>query len=66
MGTREIMELMPGSRTTIICKDWRQAESIKQLAYRAARINPEKNRRYKCSINYTKPAITIEVLEVIN
>jgi len=64
VGTEDILKLKAGTIITINCTDWRKAESIKQLAYRAAKINPDGNVRYRCSLDYKKPAITIEVIEV--
>ncbi|WP_411336131.1 hypothetical protein [Bacteroides ovatus] len=60
--SEELIRLPVGSKTTLKCRDGRHCVSVATLCYRIPNLNPEyRDRKYKCSINYIKSEITIEV-----
>lgn len=60
--SEELIRLPIGSKTTLKCRNGRHCTSVATLCYRIPNLNPEyRDRKYKCSINYIKSEITIEV-----
>lgn len=63
--SKDLLRLPVGSKTTLKCRNGRHCISVAALCYRIPNLNPEyRDRKYRCSIDYIKSEITIEVKKI--
>lgn len=60
--TTDIIRLKAGENRTFACRDWKHCESVKSLAYRAAKVYPELGVKFKCKVDYRVSTVTIEAV----
>lgn len=63
--SEELLKLPIGSKSTLKCMDAKQCESVATLCYRIPkRYESHRDRRYKCSIDYIRAEVQVEVVPV--
>lgn len=63
--SKELIQLPVGSKTTLKCRNARHCMSVASMCYRIPKVNPEyRDRKYRCSTDFIKSEITIEVKKI--
>ena len=62
--TADIIQIKSGEVRTFVCRDWKHCESVKSLAYRAAKVYPELGVKFKCKVDYRVSSVRIEAIPI--
>lgn len=64
ISTEDIKKIKPGSKEVFRCRDGKHCESVKSMAYRAAKLFPELRVKFKCRVDYETSTVAVEAIPV--